>query len=110
MKTLCVMFAHLCHMTEPKIGEWFANMGIRISAGQISHLLTAGQEAFHREKEEIAEAGLNSSPWQHMDDTGTRVNGVNQHCEVLCNPLYTAYFTTAREDRLTVIEVLRNQR
>src|SRR5439155_10294022 len=54
--------------------------------------------------------GLNSSPWQHMDDTGTRVNGVNQHCEVLCNPLYTAYFTTAREDRLTVIEVLRNQR
>ena len=98
------MFAHLCHMTEPKIGEWFANMGIRISAGQISHLLTAGQEAFHREKEEIAEAGLNSSPWQHMDDTG------NQHCEVLCNPLYTAYFTTAREDRLTVIEVLRNQR
>jgi len=110
VKTLCVMFAHLCHMTEPKIGAWFANMGIRISAGQISRLLTAGHEAFHQEKEEIAEAGLNSSPWQHIDDTGTRVDGVNRHCQVLCNPLYTAYFTTARKDRLTVIEVLRNQR
>jgi hypothetical protein len=107
VKTLCVMFAHLCHMSEPKIGESFANMGIRISAGQISHLLTEGHETFHQEKEEIVEAGLNSSPWQHIDDTGTRVDGVNWHCQVLCNPLYTAYFTTERKDRLTVIDVLR---
>jgi len=110
VKTLCVMFSHLCHMTEPKIGEWFANMGIMISAGQISHFLTEGHEAFHQEKDEIVDAGLSSSPWQHMDDTGTRVDGVNWHCQVICNPLYTAYFTTERKDRLTVIDVLRNQR
>src|SRR5438034_11719820 len=45
-----------------------------------------------------------------QDDTGTRVNGVNQHCQVICNPLYGAYFTTARKDRLTIIDVLRNGR
>src|SRR5712691_10298720 len=28
----------------------------------------------------------------------------------LCNPLYGAYFTTARKDRLTIIDVLRNGR
>jgi hypothetical protein len=110
VRTLCVMFSHLCHMTEPKIGEWFANMGILISAGQISNFLTEGHEAFHQEKEEIVEAGLSSSPWQHIDDTGTRVDGANWHCQVICNPLYTAYFTTERKDRLTVIDVLRNQR
>jgi len=110
VRTLCVMFSHQCHMTQPKIAEWFANMGILISDGQISHFLTEGHEAFHREKEEIVEAGLSSSPWQHMDDTGTRVDGVNWHCQVICNPLYTAYFTTERKDRLTVIDVLRNGR
>ena len=110
VRTLCVMFSHLCHMTQPKIGEWFANMGILISAGQISNFLTEGHEAFHQEKEEIVEAGLSSSPWQHIDDTGTRVDGANWHCQVICNPLYTAYFTTERKDRLTVIDVLRNQR
>ena len=110
VRTLCVMFSHLCHMTEPKIGEWFANMGILISAGQISNFLSEGHEAFHQEKEEIVEAGLSSSPWQHIDDTGTRVDGANWHCHVICNPLYTAYFTTERKDRLTVIDVLRNQR
>lgn len=110
VRTLCVMFSHLCHMTEPKIAEWFDNMGILISAGQISRFLTEGHEAFHREKEAVVEAGLKSSPWQHMDDTGTCVDGVNWHCQVICNPLYTAYFTTERKDRLTVIDVLRNQR
>ncbi len=110
VKTLCVMFSHLCHMSEPKIIEWFANMGIVISAGQISYFLTEGHEAFHREKEDIVEAGLSSSPWQHIDDTGTRVDGVNWHCQVICNPLYTAYFTTERKNRLTVIDVLRNRR
>src|SRR5712691_9714583 len=110
VRTLCVMFSHLCHMTEPKIGEWFAHMGILISAGQISNFLTEGHEGFHQEKEEIVEAGLSSSPWQHMDDTGTRVDGANWHCQVICNPLYTASFTTERKDRLTIIDVLRNQR
>jgi hypothetical protein len=45
-----------------------------------------------------------------MDDTGTRVDGENYHCQILCNPLYGAYFTTARKDRLTIIDVLRNGR
>ena len=110
VKSLCLLFSHLGNMTEPKIQEWFANMGIVISAGQISKFVTQGQEGWRKEKEEIVEAGLASSPWQHLDDTGTRVDGENWHCHVLCNPLYTAYSTQPRKDRMTVIDVLRNQR
>lgn len=110
VKSLCVLFSHLGNMTEPKIQEWFANLGIVISAGQISKFVTQGQEGLRKEKEEIVEAGLASSPWQHLDDTGTRVDGENWHCHVLCNPLYTAYCTQPRKDRMTVIDVLRNQR
>jgi len=51
---------------------------------------------------------LGSSPWQHLDQTSTRVDGVNQQCHVVCNPLYTAFFTTASKDRLSVLDVLRN--
>ena len=42
--------------------------------------------------------------------TRARVDGENRHCQILCNPLYTAYFTTARKDRLTILDVLRNGR
>jgi hypothetical protein len=110
LKSLCVLFAHLCNMTEPKIGDLLANVGILISDGQISNMLSSGQEQLQPEKEAIVEAGLSSSPWQHIDDTGTPVNGRNRHCQVLCNPLYTAYTTTLRKDRLTILDVLRNQR
>src|SRR5579859_2766032 len=108
LKSLCLLFSHLCNMTEPKIADLLGNMGIVISNGQISAWLTGAYPELQEEKRAIVEAGLNSSAWQHMDDTGTRVDGENQHCHIVCNPLYGAYFTTARKDRLTIIDVLRN--
>jgi len=110
LKSLCLLFSHLCNVTEPKIAGLLANMGIVISTGQISGWLTGAHLRFQEEKQAIVEAGLSSSAWQHIDDTGTRVNGKNQHCHVICNPLYTACFTTVRKDRLTIIDVLRNER
>jgi hypothetical protein len=72
--------------------------------------LTKGHEDFHAEKEAVYAAGLASSFYQHLDDTPTRLNGQNQYCHVVCNPLYTAYFTKPSKDRLTVLDVLRQGR
>ena len=96
--------------SEPKILEFFENVGIQISDGELSNLLIKEQSSFHAEKEAVYEAGLRSSPWQQTDDTQTRVNGQNQHCHVVCNPVYTAYQTRPTKERLTVLDVLRNGR
>ena len=95
-------------MSEPKILELYKNVGVQISKGEVSNLLIKGQDVFHAEKDAVYEAGLCSSPWQHTDTTSTRVNGQNQHCHIVCNPLYTVYATTPRKDRLSVLDVLRN--
>ena len=97
-------------MSEPKIRELYEHVGVQISAGEVSNLLIKGQEPFHAEKEAVCEAGLGSSPWQHIDQTSTRVDGQNQHCNIVCNPLYTIYTTTPKKDRLSVLDVLRNGR
>jgi hypothetical protein len=97
-------------MSEPRIRGLYENIGVQISAGQLSNLLIKRQEGFHAEKEEVCEAGLRSSPWQHIDQTSTRVDGQNQHCNIMCNPLYTVYTTTPSKDRLSVLDVLRNGR
>jgi len=93
-------------MSEPKILEVLHTVGMSMSAGQLSNLLIKDQEPFHAESAAVVQAGLESSPWQHLDSTGTRVNGQNQHCHVLCNPLYTAYCTTPSKDRLSLLRVL----
>ena len=83
----------------------FMDADVKISAGQLSNLLIKDQDIFHQEKDALYQAGLNSSPWQHIDDTSTRVNGQNHYCQILCNPLYTAYFTTKHKSRLIVLPV-----
>lgn len=108
LRALVITLYHASGMTEPKIIEFLSYFNISISAGQVSNLLIKNNESWQTEKDEIYQAGLASSSWQHIDDTSTRVNGQNRHCHVIGNPLYTAYFTRPRKDRLTIIEILQN--
>jgi hypothetical protein len=108
IKSLVIVLYHAVQTSEPKILELLRSVGVQMSDGKLSNLLIKGHEDFHAEKDAVYEAGLRSSPWQHLDETSTRVNGQNQHCHIMCNPLYTAYFTTEAKDRQTVIDVLRN--
>src|SRR6266446_847940 len=110
IKSLALTLYFGGQMSEPKVAELLRSVGIRISDGQVSNLLIKDQTAFHAEKDALYQAGLASSPWQHLDDTSTRVNGQNGYCHIVCNPLYTAYFTTAAKDRLTIMDVLTNHR
>jgi hypothetical protein len=107
IKALTLVFYYASQMSEPKILEFFEHAGVQISAGTISNLLIKEQDAFHAEQQAAYLAGLRSSPWQHIDDTATRVNGRNEHCHIVCNPLHTTYRTTPAKDRLTIIDVLR---
>ena len=75
IKALTLAFYYGIGTSEPKIQEFFENVGIQISAGEISNLLIKKQESFHTEKDTLYEAGLQSSPWQQTDDTLTRVDG-----------------------------------
>ena len=110
LKSLALVLYFGAQMSEPKVAELLRSVGVQISDGQVANLLIKGQAPFHAEKEALYQAGLASSPWQHLDDTSTRVNGQNGYCHIVCNPLYTAYFTTAAKDRLTIIDVLTNHR
>jgi len=108
VRALVHVLYHAVNTSQPKIAELFEYIGVQISSGQVSNLLIKDQDRFHAEKDAVCEAGLRSTPWHHIDETSTRVNGVNQHCHVLCNPFYTAYWTTEKKTRLTVIDVLTN--
>ena len=110
LKALTLALYFGANVSEPKIVELYRNVGVSISEGQVSNLLIKAQEQFHAEKAAVLEAGLTSTPWQHLDDTSTRVNGQNQYCQIVCNPFYTSYQTTEAKDRQTILDVLRNGR
>jgi hypothetical protein len=108
LKVLLLGLHHLANVSQPALHTFLTHAGVKISTGFIGEFLIEGQDAFHAEKTAIGLAGLASSPWHQTDDTATRVNGVNAHCHVLCNPLYTTYTTLQKKDRRAVLTVLHN--
>ena len=93
-------------MSENKIHQMLTDIGIKISAGEISNILIKDQDTFHQERADIIKAGIKSSSYQHIDHTGARVQGSNQHFTVLCNDYFSAFFITPKKDRMSVIDVL----
>jgi len=108
IKALVISLYYGGNMTQGKLLEFLEDIGICMSAGHLSNLLSKNHSDFESEKSEMYESGLASSPWQHFDQTGARVGGVNYTTNVVCNPLYTVYFTTPKKDRLTVVKGLEN--
>ncbi len=106
IKTLVYTQKHVANMSEAKIEEFLENVGIYISAATISRILTKNNELFHQEKADIFQAGLASSRYQQIDDTGAKVKGEKQYMQIVSNPYYAAYFTTPRKDRLSVLDIL----
>jgi hypothetical protein len=108
IRSLIPLFKSECNMTEPCLLDFFENFGIIISKTYISTQWTTGYLNFHDEKDAIVQAGLASTIYQQMDDTGARVNGENYYTHILCNPYYSAFFTRPRKDRLTILKILNH--
>ena len=106
IRTLIPVLKTEGNMSEKRILGLFQNFGIEMSAAYISQQWTGGYEAFHQEKSDLYRAGLASSDFSQIDDTSARVNGTNQYCHIVCNPLFTAYFTSEHKNRLSVLSVL----
>lgn len=106
VKALVITLYRDSGMTTPAIERFLKTFDLQISHGKISSWLTEEHDIFHAEKEDIIDAGRAASPYQQMDDTGSRVNGKNHYTHVLCNDFFTAYFTRPGKDRLTLLELL----
>jgi hypothetical protein len=108
LKALVFSLYYGGNMTQGKLLDFLADLGIAISAGYLAHLLIKNLGEFGQEQDAVYATGLESSPWQHFDQTGARVGGVNYTTNVVCNPLYTIYWTTPKNDRLSVLTSLQN--
>jgi hypothetical protein len=98
---------HHAHVTQPLLLEQLHDFGIDISAGQLSHILTEGKEAFHQEKAELLAAGLETASYIGTDDTGARHQGRNGYCTVISHELFTYFESTASKSRLNFLQVLQ---
>jgi len=107
LEALVMMFYYELRVTEGKILKMLQAQGLVISAGQISNILIKKHLAlFSAERQTMLEAGLQTTRYQQIDDTGARVAGVNHYFTVLCNPYYACFFTHRYKNHLTITHLL----
>jgi Transposase IS66 family len=98
---------HHNHVTQPLLLEELRDLGIDISAGQLSHMLIEDKELFHQEKAELLPVALTVSSYIGTDDTSARHQGHNGFCTVIRNDLFTYFESTDSKSRLNFLQVLQ---
>jgi hypothetical protein len=98
---------HHQHVTQPLLLEQLHQLGIDISAGELSRILTEGKDAFHQEKAELLPTALAISAYVQVDDTGARHQGHNGACTQVGNEFFAFFASTASKSRLNFLEILR---
>jgi transposase IS66 family protein len=98
---------HHQHVTQPLLLEQLHQLGIDISAGELSRILTEGKDAFDQEKAELLPAALAVSTYAQVDDTGARHQGHNGSCTHVGNELFAFFASTESKSRPNFLEILR---
>ena len=98
---------HHQHVTQPLLWEQLDQLGIDISMGQLSRILTEQNDSFHQEKDQLLPAALEVSPYVQVDDTGARHKGRNGYCTQIGNDLFASFESTNSKSRLNFLEILR---
>lgn len=97
------------NVSQPALLHFLRTLGVSIGAGTVARLLADATGRWAEEAEAIQQAGLASGPWVATDQTATRVDGQNEVCHVVGNPLFTSYHTRPGGTRQDVLAVLWGQ-
>lgn len=99
---------HQCHVTQPLLHEQLREWGVDISAGQIDALLSARNEAFFEEKDQILSAALQASDFITVDDSGARHQGRNGYVTQIGNPHFAWFASTHSKSRINFLQLLHS--
>jgi hypothetical protein len=80
---------HQGQTTLPCLAALLQSVGLSISKREIQRLLTEKQDVFLVEARDVSRAGLETSPWISVDDTGARHKATNGFCTQIGNDRFT---------------------
>ena len=93
-------------MPQKLLQTFLDGMGVRISEGEVAFLLVTSAVRFKAENEAACRAGVKKHGYQHIDDTGARLQGKNGATIVTGNESFVAYRTGNYKNRLAALRAL----
>ncbi len=97
------------HVTQPLLLNQLREIGISISGGQLSNLLTKKNAPFTAEKNTLLLEALRSSHYVQVDDTGARHQGHNGYCTQFGNQNFAFFKTDKSKSKNNFLTVLQGE-
>jgi hypothetical protein len=107
LRRFVLMQYHQGQSTMPRLLALLRSVGVAISKRQLVRLLNENHEGFIAEARNVLRAGLETSPWVSVDDTGARHAGKNGFCTQIGNEWFTWFRTRSSKNRLNFLDLLR---
>ena len=107
LRRFVLMQYHQGQTTLPRLRVFLRSVGVAISKRQLQRLLTDRQADFVAEAKDVLRAGLETSPYVSVDDTGARHAGKNGFCTQIGNDWFTWFGTRSSKSRLNFLDLLR---
>jgi hypothetical protein len=107
LRRFVLMQYHQAQSTLPRLTALLQSIGLSISKREIQRLLTEKQDVFLDETRDVLRAGLQTSAWVSVDDTGARHQAKNGFCTQIGNDRFTWFGTRASKSRLNFLDLLR---
>jgi transposase IS66 family protein len=107
LRRFVLMQYHQGQSTLPRLTALLHSVGVSISKREVHRLLTDKQQGFLNEAQQVLRAGLETSSWVSVDDTGARHKAKNGFCTQIGNDWFTWFGTRSSKTRLNFLDLLR---
>jgi len=107
LRRFVLMQYHQGQSTLPRLTALLQSVGLSISKREVQRLLTEKQDGFLAEARDVLRAGLATSAWVSVDDTGARHKAANGFCTQIGNDRFTWFGTRPSKSRLNFLDLLR---
>jgi len=107
LRRFVLMQYHQGQTTLPRLAALLQSVGLSISKREVQRLLTEKHDGFLAEAQDVLRAGLETSPWISVDDTGARHKVANGFCTQIGNDRFTWFGTRSSKSRLNFLSLLR---
>ena len=107
LRRFVLMQYHQGQSTLPRLTALLQSVGLAISKREVERLLIEKHDGFLAEAREVLRAGLQTSAWISVDDTGARHKMGNGFCTQIGNDRFTWFATRPSKSRLNFLDLLR---
>jgi hypothetical protein len=107
LRRFVLMQYHQGQSTLPRLTALLQSVGLSISKREVERLLIEKHDDFLAENRDVLRAGLQTSPWISVDDTGARHKVANGFCTQIGNDRFTWFGTRPSKSRLNFLDLLR---